>query len=94
MENKVTAHSYLFGREVVRAYKMFNDGREKEIISLLDYLMQDRKEGEYISSDMYTNTDMLLEVAMEWDGWYVRVEDSFIADLINYEWKRRNNIKK
>jgi hypothetical protein len=90
MENKVTAHSYLFGREVVRAYNMFNDGREKEIISLLDYLMQDRKEGEYISSDMYTNTDMILEVAQEWDGWYVRVEDSFIDDLIKYEWKRRN----
>ncbi len=90
MENKVTAHSYLFGREVVRAYNMFNDGREREIISLLDYLMQDRKEGEYISSDMYTNTDMILEVAMEWDGWYVRVEDSFIDDLIKYEWKRRN----
>lgn len=90
MENKVTAHSYLFGREVVRAYNMFNDGREREIISLLDYLMQDRKEGEYISSDMYTNTDMILEVAQEWDGWYVRVEDSFINDLIKYEWKRRN----
>ncbi len=90
MENKVTAHSYLFGREVVRAYNMFNDGREREIISLLDYLMQDRKEGEYISSDMYTNTDMILEVAQEWDGWYVRVEDSFIDDLIKYEWKRRN----
>lgn len=90
MENKVIAHSYLFGREVVRAYKMFNDGREREIISLLDYLMQDRKEGEYISSDMYTNTDMILEVAQEWDGWYVRVEDSFIDDLIKYEWKRRN----
>jgi hypothetical protein len=90
MENKVTAHSYLFGREVVRAYNMFNDGREREIISLLDYLMQDRKEGEYISSDMYTNTDMILEVAQEWDGWYVRVEDSFIDDLIKHEWKRRN----
>ncbi len=90
MENKVIAHSYLFGREVVRAYKMFNDGREREIISLLDYLMQDRKEGEYISSCMYTNTDMILEVAQEWDGWYVRVEDSFIDDLIKYEWKRRN----
>jgi len=90
MENKVTAHSYLFGREVVRAYNMFNDGREKEIISLLDYLMQDRKEGEYISSCMYTDTDMILEVAQEWDGWYVKVEDSFIADLIYYEWKRRN----
>jgi hypothetical protein len=90
MENKVTAHSYLFGREVVRAYNMFNDGREREIISLLDYLMQDRKEGEYISSDMYTDTDMILEVAQEWDGWYIRVEDSFIDDLIKYEWKRRN----
>jgi hypothetical protein len=89
MENKVTAHSYLFGKEVVRAYNMFNDGREREIISVLDYLLQDRKEGEYISSDMYTNTDMILEVAQEWDGWYVRVEDSFIDDLIKYEWKRR-----
>jgi hypothetical protein len=90
MENKVTAHSYLFGREVVRAYNMFNDGREREIISVLDYLLQDRKEGEYISSDMYSDTDMILEVAQEWDGWYVRVEDSFIEDLIKYEWKRRN----
>jgi len=90
MENKVTAHSYLFGKEVVRAYNMFNDGREREIISVLDYLLQDRKEGEYISSDMYSDTDMILEVAQEWDGWYVRVEDSFIDDLIKYEWKRRN----
>lgn len=90
MENKVTAHSYLFGKEVVRAYNMFNDGREREIISVLDYLLQDRKEGEYISSDMYSDTDMILEVAQEWDGWYVRVEDSFIEDLIKYEWKRRN----
>lgn len=84
MENKVTAYSYLFGEQVVRAYELHKDA------GIVDYLLQDRTYGEYISSDMYKDTTMLLEVAQEWDGWFVQVDELFMSQVLEREKKRRN----
>ena len=83
MENKVTAYSYLFGEQVVRAYELHKDA------GIVDYLLQDRTYGEYISSDMYKDTTMLLEVAREWDGWFAQVDDAFMNEVLEKEMKRR-----
>lgn len=83
MENKVTAYGYLFGEQVVRAYELTKDA------GVVDYLLKDRTYGEYISSDMYYNTTMLLEVAREWDGWFAQVDDAFMNEVLEKEMKRR-----